>query len=139
MSNSNLITAFATDNGRQMMTRHFGDADYYYIFSISHNTSDYITRVKNGTEEEREHADPKKAKGIAGLLKNNDVKVCVSPVFGPNIKRIKKKFVCIVMQERDIESAVRIIQSNFTEVEKQWIRGEERDILHMGGSNEDVS
>lgn len=139
MEKSNLTIAFATDDGSQMMTRHFGDADFYYIFSISHNTCDYITRVKNETEEEKEHADPGKAKGIAGLLKKYDVKVCVSPVFGPNIKRIKKKFVCIVMTEKDIESAARIIQSNFTEVQRQWERGEERDILHMGGSNKDVS
>ena len=90
-----LITAFATNNGTTFMDNHFGDANYYDIYKISASNSEFIKRIDNTVDiEEESHADPKKAKGISGLLKSEGIQVVVSKVFGPNIKRIKKNFVC---------------------------------------------
>ena len=128
-----LITAFATDDGKMFMDRHFGDANYYDIYKISATGMEFIKRIDNTTEEEDDeiHADPKKAKGISGLLKEEKVQVVVSKVFGPNIKRIKKNFVCIVMSKKDVPESITYIQQKFDTIVKEWNKGEERLILKV--------
>ena len=123
-----LITAFATDDGKMFMDRHFGDANYYDIYRISATGMEFIKRIDNTTEEEDEeiHADPKKAKGISGLLKKENVQVVVSKVFGPNIKRIKKNFVCIIMSKENVTESITHIQQRFDAIVKEWNKGEER-------------
>ncbi len=101
--------AFATDNGKTFMSRHFGDADFYDIYEIDGNKANFIKRIDNTVDEEEEvHADPKKAKGISKLLLNENVNVVVSKIFGPNIKRIKKKFVCIVVRDEKIDEQLSV-------------------------------
>ncbi|MCD4774305.1 MAG: hypothetical protein K8R41_13080, partial [Bacteroidales bacterium] len=42
--------AFATDNGRSFINRHFGDSDYYYIYEISSSETTFIKKISNTTE-----------------------------------------------------------------------------------------
>ena len=122
-----LITAFATNNGTTFMDNHFGDANYYDIYKISASNSEFIKRIDNTVDiEEESHADPKKAKGISGLLKSEGIQVVVSKVFGPNIKRIKKNFVCIITSKEDISQSITHIQQRFDAIAKEWEKGEER-------------
>ena len=121
-----LKVAFATDNGKTFMGRHFGDADYYHIYEIDENNSELINIIKNTTEEEDIHADPKKAGSIAKLLKQENVQIVVSKIFGPNIKRIKKKFVCILMKQNSIENGIDVIKTNFLTIAEEWEIGENR-------------
>ena len=127
-----LKVAFATDDGKTFMDRHFGDAEYYHVYEIDENNSELINIIKNTTEEEEDiHADPKKAGSIAKLLKQENVQIVVSKIFGPNIKRIKKKFVCILMKQNSIENGVDIIKSNFLTIAEEWEIGENRDFLKL--------
>jgi len=126
-----LKVAFATDNGKTFMGRHFGDADYYHIYEIDENNSELINIIKNTTEEEDIHADPKKAGSIAKLLKQENVQIVVSKIFGPNIKRIKKKFVCILMKQNSIENGIDVIKTNFLTIAEEWEIGENRDFLKL--------
>ncbi|MBN2789270.1 MAG: dinitrogenase iron-molybdenum cofactor biosynthesis protein [Candidatus Delongbacteria bacterium] len=129
-----LITAFATDDGKLFMDRHFGDAKYYDIYRISASGMELIKRIDNTTEEEEEeiHADPRKAKDISGLLKEENVQVVVSKVFGPNIKRIKKNFVCVVMEkEKEIFDSIAKMQSFFDIIVREWEKGEDRLIFKI--------
>jgi len=64
-----ITAAFATDNGKSFINRLFEDANYYMIYEIS---KDKIKNTTNDLKEET-HADPKKAKGVTGLLKNEGV------------------------------------------------------------------
>ena len=122
--------AFATDNGKTFMGRHFGDADFYDIYEIAGNNAKFIKRIDNTVDEEEEiHADPKKAKGISKLLLHENVNVVVSKIFGPNIKRIKKKFVCIVVKDEDIEEGINKICTNIEKIYSEWEKGEERQHL----------
>ena len=125
-----LKVAFATDDGKIFMDRHFGDAEYYHIYDIDKNNSELINIIKNTTEEEEDiHADPKKAGSVAKLLKQENVQIVVSKIFGPNIKRIKKKFVCILIKQNSIENGVSIIKNNFPIIINEWEKGEERKHL----------
>ena len=125
-----LKVAFATDNGKTFMDRHFGDADFYDIYEIDGDKTYFIKRIDNKVDKEEEvHADPKKAKGISKLLLNENVNVVVSKIFGPNIKRIKKKFVCIVVKGEEIEEGLNKIYVNIEKIYSEWEKGESRDSL----------
>lgn len=127
-----LKVAFATDDGKTFMSRHFGDAEYYYIYEIDNENVEFIKKISNTTEEEEDiHADPKKAKSIAKLLKKEQVQILVSKVFGSNIVRIKKKFVCILIKENSIESGIEIIKNNLSTIIEEWGKGEERQYLSL--------
>ena len=125
-----LKVAFATDNGKTFMGRHFGDAEYYYIYEIDNENAEFIKKISNTTEEEEDvHADPKKAKGISNLLLEEDVSVVVSKIFGPNIKRIKKKFVCIVVKDEELDVGIRKVCESIGKIYEEWEKGEERKHL----------
>ncbi|MEA2021103.1 MAG: NifB/NifX family molybdenum-iron cluster-binding protein [Candidatus Caldatribacteriota bacterium] len=120
-----IILVCATDNKIDFSDEHFGSAKYYlfYEFDLEKKNIVFLKSINNYTpqEEEEKHGDPKKAKSVSELLKN--VSVFVANKYGPNIKRIKKRFVPIVSRERNIEKALsRIKKINHqikTEIEKE--------------------
>ena len=128
-----ITTAFATDNGKSFINRHFGDANYYIIYEISKNNIKFIKKIKNTTNDYNEeiHADPKKAKGVAELLKNEKVTTVVSKFYGPNIKRIRKNFVCILMNNEDFSECTKIIQKKIDIIVDEWNKGEIRGHLNL--------
>ncbi len=125
-----LTVAFATDDGKKFINRHFGDARFYDIYEIDENNAKFIKRIDNTVDEEEEvHADPKKAKGIANLLLQKNVNVVVSKIFGPNIKRIKKKFVCVVMNDKKITGSLNRLCARVQTVIDEWEKGKTRKHL----------
>lgn len=125
--------AFATDDGKTFMDRHFGDAEYYDVYEIDKDKSEFIKRIMNTTEENDEniHADPVKAKGVTSLFKDENIKVVISKIFGPNIKRIKKKFVCVLMNDNSISESIKNIQQSIHIIDNEWNKGEERKHLNL--------
>ena len=122
-----LRVAFATDDGKTFMGRHFGDARFYDIYELDGDQASFIKRIENTVDEEEDvHADPKKAKGISTLLLDEKVAVVVSKIFGPNIKRIKKKFVCIVVRDNEIDVGLKKICNNIEKIYIEWEKGKER-------------
>jgi predicted Fe-Mo cluster-binding NifX family protein len=125
--------AMATDDGENFIDRHFGDANMYKIYKLRPDEVKYIKTIENTVdEEEKIHADPKKAKGIANLLKEEGVQLVASRAFGPNIKRIRKKFVCIVIGEYNLENGLDLIQKNFDAIVAEWNKGKDRKHLVLG-------
>ena len=127
-----LRVAAATDDGEKFVGRQFGDAEFYDVYDVSRESSEFIRRVANKTEEEEDvHADPKKAKGIAAILKKQGVQVAVTRVFGPNIKRIKSKFVCVLTAHEEVAKGLDLIRENFETIATEWEKGEERNFLDL--------
>ena len=126
------LAAFATDDGKTFMNRHFGEADFYDIYEISEDKADFVKRIDNTVDEEEDvHASPEKAKGISYLLKKENVSVTVSKFFGPNIHRIKKKFVCVMMDDASLQDSIRILCGNLELVHAEWKKGEEREYISL--------
>jgi predicted Fe-Mo cluster-binding NifX family protein len=122
--------AFATNDGNTYNDTHFGDSDYYDLYELSETEAVFLERITNTVDEEEEvHADPKKAKGIMDLLVKNGVHTVISKVFGPNIKRIKKKFVCILMNNVCLDDSISFLCKNLESVHNEWTKGEERKHL----------
>jgi len=130
--------AFATDNGKSFIDRHFGDSEYYYIYEMNASGIEFVKKIENTTEEDKEeiHADPVKAKGVTEMLKNEDIKVVIAKIFGPNIKRIKKKFVCILMNDNDISESIIKVQQKFDLILSEWNKGEDRNHINLRIINE---
>ncbi|MBI9031891.1 dinitrogenase iron-molybdenum cofactor biosynthesis protein [bacterium] len=124
-------TAFASNDGNSFNKEHFGDSNYYHLYDISESEVKFIKKISNNTKDiiEERHADPKKAKGVSEMLKDEQVQVVVSGVFGPNIKRINKHFVCIIFMSGKVQDSLVTIQENFQEVRGKWELGENRDHL----------
>ncbi|MEA2077757.1 MAG: NifB/NifX family molybdenum-iron cluster-binding protein [Candidatus Marinimicrobia bacterium] len=122
--------AFATNDGKTYNDTHFGDSDYYDLYELSETKAVFLERITNTVDEEEEvHADPKKAKGIMNLLVKNGVHTVISKIFGPNIKRIKKKFVCILMNNAYLDDSISFLCKNLEKVHNEWAKGEERKHL----------
>lgn len=112
------------------MGRHFGDARFFDIYEFDENQTSFVKRIKNTVDEEEDiHADPEKARGISTLLLDEKVTVVVSKIFGPNIKRIKKKFVCIVVRDDEIDIGLKKICDNIEKIYTEWEKGKQRKHL----------
>ena len=126
-----MMAAFSTDNGKTFIDKHSGDARFFDIYKISETETTFLKRLENTTPEEKRHANPEKAKGIGRMLKKEGVQILVSKVFGPNIKRIKKQFVCIMMNDTNISDSLKVLQQKLPEIQTEWETGEERNILNF--------
>jgi len=126
-----LTFAFASNNKKDLNSEHFGESEYYLIYSISKNESVFLKKIKNTSPEEKMHSDPKKAKGVANLLKPHKVQVLVNKAFGGNIIKMKQKFVCIVATQNSINENIENIKQNFDTIKKLWQQGEERDYIKL--------
>jgi len=111
------------------MGRHFGDAEFFEIFEFSELGYEVVGRVTNDLDEEESHADPRKAKGIAGILREQGVHVAAAKVFGPNIKRIRKHFVCILIGHEKICDCLELLMRDYPKIIAEFEKGGERGFL----------
>ena len=112
-----LLIAFSTDDGKNFNNGHFGMAKYYYIYNFSGEEQEFVERRKNVEfkgDESMKHGDPQKAKATSAVLE--DVDVLVGRKFGPNILRLLKKFVCVVVRKNAISDAVKTININLDRI-----------------------
>ena len=126
-----LILAIATDDGKHLIKRHFGDAESYLIYQLTEKDCVYLKNVENRSEEEQTHADPVKAGNIARILKEDGVQILASRAFGPNIKRMIKKFACILVNEESIAQGLDKMKRNYSDILNKWDNGSERSHLKI--------
>jgi predicted Fe-Mo cluster-binding NifX family protein len=112
-----LLIAFGTDDGENFNNDHFGMAKYYYIYNFCDEKQKFVERrenVKFKGDESMKHGDPQKAKATSDVLQ--DVDVLVGKKFGPNLPRILKKFVCVVLRRKTISDALKLINQNLDNI-----------------------
>lgn len=126
-----LRLAIASNDGVGLNKEHFGDSHYYYIYEVNENDYKFIKRISNQAKNiiEEKHADPLKAGGVTKVLQEHNIQLVGSGVFGPNIKRINKKFVCILFGKGQLEDNLSKVVLNFAEIKKKWLEGEDRQHL----------
>jgi len=131
LQSNELILAIATDDEKHFIQRHFGDAKSYLIYQLDESGWVFLKKLANKSEEERMHADPVKAGSITGILKEEGVQVLVSRAFGPNIKRMIKKFACVLVSEESIETGLDSMERNYSAILEKWKQGPERSHLKI--------
>jgi predicted Fe-Mo cluster-binding NifX family protein len=135
-----LRVACATDNGEDLINRHFGDAESYLIYDVDDQNYEKVKEINNSTEEhkgdeEDVHADSEKARNIKELLKEEGVQVLLSRQFGPNIKSVRNYFVPVIAKKLRLIDAVKMLKNNLHLVKHQWQKEEERKHIVLDGNN----
>lgn len=127
--------AFATNDGKNMVNKHYGDADFYVIYEISKGDVVFVEKRENSTTEadERFHGDPQKADKIGKIMQG--VQVLCNKQFGKNIVNMTKKFVPILFDIDSIDDAIKVIQIRFDEVVEQLEAQENRKHLSFRNKN----
>ena len=124
--------ACGTDNETEFTNGHFGSSKYFMIYEFDLETKDlrFLKRIENSTQEE-EHGDIKKAKSVSELLKS--VFILIAFRYGPNIVRIRKRFVPIISREKNIEKTlykIKLLSNKIkSEIEKE--KGIDKEIIYI--------
>ena len=125
--------ACATDDKQNFTKNHFGDAELYLIYEmdLENNELKFLEERKNTSSEEEIHGDPKKAGEISELL--NDVQVLVAFAMGPNVVRMRKRFVLVISRILNIKDALELLKSKKDEIKKEAEKpkGEDKEIIFL--------
>jgi predicted Fe-Mo cluster-binding NifX family protein len=125
--------ACATDDRINFTKEHFGEAKTYLIYEMNLENGElkFLEERKNTSSEEETHGDPKKAKEISDLL--NDIQVLVAFAMGPNVVRMRKRFVPIISRILKIQDALEKIKPIKEEIKKEIEKpkGEDREIIFI--------
>lgn len=132
-----LVAAIASDEGKHIPKSHFGEAKQFVLVRISADTAVPLEVIPNphaaddgGSGAHHHHGgDPDKGAGIGRILGQKGVQVMVSRAFGPNIKRMRQRFVPVRVQVEEVDGAVALLQAHWDEVRSQWLAGEGRTHL----------
>lgn len=116
--NKELTVAIGTDDDKTIKSDgHFGESQYYSIWKYGEDKIFFVEKRENSKYKENEsetHGDPNKFKAVAGVL--NDVDVMVGKMFGPNIERMRDKYICAVSREEKIDKITEKIKENINEI-----------------------
>jgi len=128
-----ILFACGTDDGKTLTDEHFGSASFYMIYSMDKDSGkiEFVRRMENTSPQERGHGDPEKARYISQMF--SDVPVLVAFAMGPNITRMRKRFVPVISRVREIESALEILPRYREEIIKEMEKpeGEDRRIIYL--------
>ena len=122
-----MLVAFGTDDKENLNNDHVGMAKYFYVYRFSNGKDELVERRENAKlkgDESIRHGDPEKAQATSSVLENVDV--LVGRKFGPNLTRLVKKFVCVVVRTDTITSAIKCVHNSMELVVEQKNKGEDR-------------
>jgi predicted Fe-Mo cluster-binding NifX family protein len=119
-----LLVAFGTDDGENLNNDHVGMARYFYVYRFSGGKERFVEQRKNigfKGDESMKHGDPEKAKATSSVLQNVDV--LVGKKFGPNLPRLLKKFVCVLVRTDAISNAIEAVHNNMDRIAEERNKG----------------
>ena len=125
-----LIVACATDDEHTLSSAHFGSASKYAILEMGDTTCTRLQHLSNRVNTcEEGHTDPQKAKNIIHLLTDRQVQVVVAKCFGPNIGRIKRSFVPVIVKADTLEDGCMKLLKNRDAIVAELHKGKTRNFL----------
>lgn len=127
-----LLVAVGTDDGETIKAdNHVGMSKFFHVWAYENGETIYREKrenVKYKEDESKTHGDPGKAKATASALENIDV--LIGEKFGPNISRLKNKFVCAVVRgKRTIAQGIDMLNENINEIVEEKNSSEKRGIV----------
>lgn len=122
-----LLIAFGTDDGENLNNDHVGMAKYFYVYKFLGGKEKFVEQRKNigfKGDESMKHGDPEKARVTSSVLQNVDV--LVGKKFGPNLPRLLKKFVCVLVRTDAISNAIEAVHNNMDRIAEERNKREGR-------------
>lgn len=124
--------ACGTNDGIKFTTEHFGDSKFFLIYEVNSETLEiiFIEKIENNSQEEKMHGDSLKAKNISEIL--NNVKILLAFTMGPNIIRMRKKFVPVISREKNIEKSLEQFKTIIKEISQEIeTEGKDKKIFYL--------
>jgi len=121
------LVAFGTDDGKNLNNDHVGMAKFFYVYEFSNGKEEIVEKRENTRfegDETAKHGDPEKAKATSSVLEGVDV--LVGRKFGPNLPRLLRKFVCVLVRTNTITSAIEAIHNNMDRIAEEKNKEEGR-------------
>ncbi len=81
-------------------------------------------------DESMKHGNPEKAKVTSSVLQGVDV--LVGRKFSPNLPRLLKKFVCVVVRTEAISNAIEAVHNDMDKIVEEKNKGEDRKHIVLG-------
>ncbi len=136
MSGREYLAACGTDSedGSRFAKEHFGDSSWYDIYRLSPDKPAIrIERIVNPARQAGSGEDGKeeeiKPGTIAQHLARHDVSIIMARSIGPNVVKMRRKFVVAVSRSEMIDDALRQLGGRLEEVQQLLDEGEERSHL----------
>jgi predicted Fe-Mo cluster-binding NifX family protein len=135
-----LLVAFATSDGISIPKGHFGEAPRFEIYRLSATSAIKVDSVgsphadgdRGGESRGHHHHGPgggQKGAGIGRLLGTHGVQVMVARAFGPNVKRMRQRFLPVKIDLEQVMDAIALLQHHWDRVQEHWSQGEGRKHL----------
>ena len=120
------LVAFGTDDGKNLNNDHVGMAEYFYVYEFSNGKEELVEKRENVhfKGDESIHGDPEKAKATSSALEGVDV--LAGRKFGPNLPRLLRKFVCVVLRTSNIATAIETVHNNMDRIVEEKNKEEGR-------------
>jgi len=125
-----LLIAFSTDDGENLVDDHAGMAKYFYVYRFCEGKQELVEireNVKFKGDESNKHGDPQKAQATSSVLR--DIHVLANKKFGPNLPRLLKDFLCVVVRTHTVNDAIELIRDNIDTVADEYNKGVDRKHL----------
>ncbi|MDY6951568.1 MAG: NifB/NifX family molybdenum-iron cluster-binding protein [Thermodesulfobacteriota bacterium] len=122
-----LLMGISTDDGEHMINDHAGQAKYFDVYRLSDGEAQFLERRANSKykgNEALKHGDPKKAQATMAALEG--LHVLVAKTYGPNLPRLLKKLLCVVIRTKKVSDAVEVMKGHADVVWKAYEKGEAR-------------
>jgi len=103
--------------GEAIPRKHFGDCPEFLVYELYEDGECRLIKTQSNTSpEEQGHADPKKLKGVTGLL--SGCEAVVSGLLSPNFIRMRdtKPIQPVVTQEKTVSEALAALGESFEEL-----------------------
>ena len=122
----NFLIAVGTDDGKNLNNDHVGMTKYFHVYQFSDGEEKFVERRENVKfkGDESIHGDPEKAKATSSVLEGVDV--LVGKKFGPNLPRLLRKFVCVVVRTNTLTSAIEAVHNNIDRIAEEMNKEDDR-------------
>jgi len=122
--------AIGTNDGTLLNSDHVGNAGQYHIYRVTAEEAVFEEVRQNAAIEEDEslaHGDPQKAAAMGSLLK--DLDGIAGKRFGPNVKRMLRRFVCVRTRVATVTEAVALLVSHADALSQAQAAGQQRNLV----------
>lgn len=133
---ADFLFAFATINGQTYTQDHFGSTKIYAIYAWDGKNFHHVEDIANTTEEEKADGDARKAGSVLDLLKAHGVHCVVARRFGPNIRRIRRVLLPVIVTASNISETLSSLAEAWNEIFSAYEQPPEKRQHLVVGMNE---
>ena len=124
-----MTLAIGVNEHKAFSNEHFGESHYFLIYQWNGNAFELVEERLNAKFDEEKHGDERKAQHIMSQL--SDVSVLVAKVFGPNIKKVKQRYVIVISRIDDVQQTVAILNNKYEQLMKAVQSEGEKEIIYL--------